>query len=232
MTYYRMFADREEAAEALALSLDSYRGRNPLILAIPRGAVPMGSLIAERLQGELDLILVHKLGAPFDPECAVGAIDETGWAYLDPSLPEGMSKGFLLEQVKAQQLEALRKRRADYTPFLQPVDPRGRIAIVVDDGLATGSTMIAALHAVRARDPAELICAVPVAAADSLDKVRPLADKVVCLYATPQFGAVSLYYARFGQVEDAEVADILRRSRLRRNSGHGSGRGNAEGARP
>lgn len=216
MAPLRMFADREEAAGMLAQRLAEYRGRNPLVLAIPRGAVPMGKVLAERLQGELDLVLVHKLGAPFDPEYALGAIDETGRVYLDPDLPEGMEDGFSLEQVKTRQLEALRKRRADYTPFMQAIDPRGRVAIVVDDGLATGATMIAALNATRAREPAELICAVPVAATQSLEKVRPLADQVVCLHATPHFGAVSLYYRQFRQVEDADVTAILQTLHRRR----------------
>lgn len=209
------FRDREDAAAALAGRLLAYRGRNPLILAIPRGAVPMGDVLAERLQGELDVVLVHKLSAPFDPEYAVGAIDETGRVHLDPALPPHVANGFLMEQAKAQQHEALRKRRADYTPILQPVDPRGRIVIIVDDGLATGATMVAALHMVRTHEPAELICAVPVAAAASLEKVAALADKVVCLQTPPDFRAVSLHYLHFAQVEDAEVADILRRRRGR-----------------
>ncbi|MES2534820.1 MAG: phosphoribosyltransferase family protein [Pseudomonadota bacterium] len=203
------FADRIDAAERLATRLHEYQGRNPLILAIPRGAVPMASVLAQRLGGELDVVLVHKLGAPFDPEFAIGAIDETGWTYLSPDIEGSVGTSTLIERVKTRQLEALKKRRAQYTPFMHPVDPRGRIVIVVDDGLATGATMIAALHAVRAREPAELVCAVPVAASDSLEKIFPLADKVVCLHASPHFGAVSEYYRHFTAVEDEEVIRIL-----------------------
>ncbi|HVL75738.1 MAG TPA: phosphoribosyltransferase family protein [Noviherbaspirillum sp.] len=213
MAPHRMFADRNDAAEALARQLSEYHGRKPLVLAIPRGAVPMGSILAERLQGELDLVLVRKLGSPIDPEYAIGAIDETGWVYIQPEAPDIMTSGPLLEQIKADELAILKKRRADYTPFMPAIDAKDRVAIVVDDGLATGATMIAALHATRAREPAELVCAVPVAATSSLEKVRPLADKVVCLYDTEYFGAVSLYYNRFTQVSDAEVAAILARRR-------------------
>ncbi len=205
----RIFADRIEAAEQLAEHLQEYRGRHPLILAIPRGAVPMGKVLAERLDGELDIVLVHKLGAPFDPEFAIGAIDEAGWVYLSPAIEENEEASDLIARIKSQQLAALKKRRALYTPSMHPIDPQGRITIVVDDGLATGATMIAALHAVRARKPAELVCAVPVAASDSLDKIIPLADKVVCLFAPSHFGAVSQFYWRFPAVEDEDVTRIL-----------------------
>jgi len=213
-----MFSDREDAARALAQRLAEYRGRNPLILAIPRGAVPMGEVLADSLQGELDLVLVHKIGAPFDPEYAVGAIDESGWSCLDPAAVAHVGGPAVFEEARNRQLAALKKRRARYTPFMQPIDPKGRIAIVVDDGLATGATMIAALHAVRAREPLELVCAVPVAAGDSLEKVAALADRVVCLHPASQFGAVSHYYARFVQVEDDEVTAILKRQRAARGA--------------
>lgn len=204
------FADRAEAAEALALALDAYRGRNPLILAIPRGAVPMGKILAERLNGQLDIVLVRKLGAPFNPECAIGAIDETGWIYLNPYAQEAGEMNGFIEREKSRQLALLKARRAQYTPLRHPVDPAGRIAIVVDDGLATGATMIAALHAVRARKPAELVCAVPVAAPDSLARAASFADQVVCLQTPENFAAVSQFYRHFTQVEDDEVTRILR----------------------
>ena len=205
------FESRIDAARRLAQALASYKGRNPLVLAIPRGAVEMGRVLADALEGELDVVLVRKLGAPYSAEFAVGAIDETGWAYVaDYARSAGADEAYLEREQRAQ-LELLRKRRAQYTPHRPPIDPKGRIAIVVDDGLATGATMIAALHAVRARQPERLVCAVPVAAPDSLELVRPYCDEVVCLEAPPEFFAVGQFYREFRQVEDEEVVELLAR---------------------
>jgi predicted phosphoribosyltransferase len=210
-----VFANRAEAAEMLAFHLLEYKGRRPLILAIPRGAVPMGKVIADLLLGELDIVLVHKLSAPFNPERAIGAIDETGWTYIGPFSEEfieefGETESYL-EEERARQLQALKQRRELYTPLKQAIDPRGRIAIIVDDGVATGATMIAALHAVREKQPAELICATPVASAQSLEYIRPLADKVCCLHASTNFFAVQQFYRDYPQVEDDEVIRLLSR---------------------
>ena len=209
-----VFRDRIDAAEQLADALSGYLGRHPLVLAIPRGAVPMGRVIAQRLGGELDVVLVRKLRAPFSPEFAVGAIDETGWAYIAPHAQQAGADARYLDEEKAAQLETLRKRRASYTPHRAPIDPKDRVAIVVDDGLATGATMIAALHAVRARGPARLVCAVPVGAPDSVEAVRPFADEIVCLDTPWDFGAVGRFYRNFDQVEDDEVIALLRESGL------------------
>ena len=203
------FADRLDAAEQLAKALQAYRGRHPLILAIPRGAVPMGHLIAQRLDGDLDVVLVRKLRAPGSPEFAVGSVDESGWAYVAPHARAAGANAAYIEQEKHHQIETLRERRRRYTPGRPPIDPAGRVAIVVDDGLATGATMIAALHAVRARKPATLVCAVPVASTDSLALVRPLADEVVCLDAPEDFYAVGQFYRVFDQVEDEEAIRLL-----------------------
>ena len=203
------FRDRADAAGKLAVALHAYRGKNPLVLAIPRGAVPMGRVLAAELGGELDLVLVRKLRAPDSPELAVGAIDESGWIYVaDYARSVGADEAYLQKE-KNLQLETLRRRRAQYTPQRAPHDAAERIAIVVDDGLATGATMIAALHSVRAKKPARLICAVPVAAPESLEKVRPYADEVVCLATPREFHAVSQFYDAFPQVEDEEVVKLL-----------------------
>lgn len=204
-----VFEDRTDAARQLVAALARYRGKNPLVLAIPRGAVPMGRLIADALGGELDVVLVRKLGAPGNPEFAVGAVDEAGWEYIaDYAAEIGASKTYLAEEADAQ-LATMRARRATYTPARAPIDPAGRIVIVVDDGLATGATMMAALHSVRARGPKRLVCAVPVAAPESLEKVRPHADEVVCLDTPAAFHAVGQFYRTFGQVEDREVVAAL-----------------------
>jgi putative phosphoribosyl transferase len=203
------YADRIDAAERLADALHDYRGRDPLILAIPRGALPMGRLIAERLQGELDVVLVRKLRSPFSAEYAIGAVDESGWTYVAPhAQAAGASKRYL-EDEKQEQLAVLRERRQRYTPGRGATDPAGRIAIVVDDGLATGSTMLAALHAVRARQPARLVCAVPVASSEALALVRPYADELICLQTPPDFYAVGQFYRSFPQVDDEEAIALL-----------------------
>lgn len=218
---FTAFADRIEAARRLAAALAGYRGKNPLLLAIPRGAVQMGRVIADELDGELDVVLVRKLRAPFSPEFAVGAIDETGWAYIAPHAHRAGATDKYLEQEQHAQLELLKKRRALYTPGRPPVDPAGRIAMVVDDGLATGATMIAALHSVRVKNPARLVCAVPVASPDSLELVRAYADDVVCLHAPEIFFAVGQFYRSFPQVEDEEVAALLRTKTITREARHG-----------
>lgn len=207
----RIFDSRLDAGRRLAKALAQYRGRNPLVLAIPRGAVAMGATIARELHGELDVVLVKKLRAPHSPEFAVGAVDETGWTYIaDHAAVSGATEAYLAKE-KAAQLELLRRRRAQYTPARESADPAGRIAIVVDDGIATGASMIAALHSVRARKPARLVCAVPVAAPESLENIRPYADEVVCLEAPEEFHAVGQFYREFAQVEDDEVVALLAR---------------------
>ena len=210
-----IFRDRIDAGERLATALALWRGRRPLVLAIPRGAVPMGAILAERLEGDLDVVLTRKLGAPGNAEFAIGAVDETGWRYLAPYAASAGGTREYIESEAAAQLETMRRRRAQYTPARPPIDPKGRIAIVVDDGLATGATMITALHAVKSKQPQRLICAVPVASEDAIENVRPYADEVVCLDAAQDFFAISQCYLSFPQVSDDEVVAILRASARR-----------------
>jgi putative phosphoribosyl transferase len=204
------FDDRNDAARQLADALRKYRGRNPLVLAIPRGAVPMGRIVADALEGELDVVLVKKLTAPSSGELAVGSVDESGWTYVaDYARDMGVDDEYL-EEEKRVQLDVLKRRRTLYTPWRRPIDPAGRVVIVIDDGLATGATMIAALHAVRSRKPATLVCAVPVASPDSLARVESLADEIVCLETPIGFHAVGQFYLAFDQVSDDTVTRILR----------------------
>jgi putative phosphoribosyl transferase len=203
------FNSREHAAELIAERLRvSYKNKNPLVLAVPRGAVPMAKIIADALGGELDVVLVHKLTHPEQAELAIGAIDENGNAFvadwatdLDP---------IYLEAEKARQLEVLRRRRAAYTPLRAPIDPHGRIVIVVDDGIATGSTMTAALRAIHARKPKKLVGAVAVASPDAARAMLHECDAMVCLNVPADFFAVGQFFNNFDQVTDDEVIAILK----------------------
>jgi putative phosphoribosyl transferase len=217
------FYDRAEAARLLGEALSVWRGRNPLVLAVPRGAVPMGKIVAERLDGELDVVLTRKLRAPGNPEFAIGAVDESGWANVENrAWSTGATDDYMKREV-AEQMATMRRRRAQYTGVAPAIDPRGRIVIVVDDGLATGSTMIAALHALRARQPARLICAVPVAPPETVRKVARYCDEIVCLEQPEPFYAVGEFYRHFPQVEDDEVIDALRAARAAALKADGDG---------
>lgn len=203
-----LFDDRIDAARQLAKRLAHYKGTHPQVLAIPRGAVPMGRVIADALDGDLDVVLVRKLRSPFNPEFGIGAIDESGSYHLSPEAAYAGGSPEYLEREKALQLAQIRERRAQWS-MRPPIDPKGRVVIVVDDGLATGVTMTAALRFLRERGPRRLVCAVPVASRQGLQMAEELADEVVVLAVPEPFQAVSLFYRSFPQVEDDEVVQLL-----------------------
>lgn len=202
------YLDRMQAADVLARALARHGDCHPLVLAIPRGAVPMGLRLAQALGGELDLVPVRKLGAPGQPELAIGALDGDGSLTRSPGL-EAMADERWIAQEAERQRQLLAMRIARYRTNRPPIDPAKRIVIVVDDGLATGATMRAALGWVRRRAPSWLVCAVPVAEAESLDALAGLADEIVCPKRTRALFAVSQFYLRFPQVEDDEVIAAL-----------------------
>jgi predicted phosphoribosyltransferase len=206
-----MFENREQAAHLLAQRFLAYQGANPLVLAIPRGGVPMGRIVADALGGELDVVLVHKLGAPGNPEFAIGAVDESGQVILNEAAQSSYISSEYLEREVQEQLARLRQRRASYAR--PPVQPMGRAVIVVDDGVATGTTLLAALSALRRQKPARLMAGIGVAPFDTAERLRAAVDELVCLETPEAFFAVSQFFAYFPQVSDEEVIAALKGGR-------------------
>ncbi len=206
-----MFQDRAAAALLLARNLAEYRGQNPLILAIPRGAVPMGETIARQLGGELDIALVHKIGAPSNPEFAIGAVSESGDIIESEGFSHASEK--IIQQLAQSEISALKKKRECYSPFASPVDPEGRVVILVDDGIATGHTMRAAVELIRRRKPKKIIVCSPVASPAAVTQLGRIADQVVILYAPLSFHSVGQFYKEFPQVTDEEVVRSLKMRR-------------------
>lgn len=204
-----MFRDRLDAASQLSDRLWEFRGYDPLILAIPRGGVPMGKVLADQLQGDLDVVLVRKLPAPGRPEYAIGAIDEVGRRYVTQVAERSFSRAHV-EKAATEQRALLEKRRDLYSRVRQPADPLGRYVIIVDDGSATGSTMEAALAVTRLREPSLLVAALGAAPPKAIGKLQSVADRVECIATRADFFAVGQFYEQFPQVSDDEVIALLK----------------------
>ncbi len=209
------FEDRSDAGRRLAEALRHLRGSDPVVLALPRGGVPVGFEIARALGAPLDVVLVRKIGAPSQPELAAGAV-------VDGEEPElvvneeivaalGVPQEYLRREA-ARQLEEIERRRRVYLEGRAPVSVAGRTAIVVDDGVATGATMRAALRAVRRRGPRRLVLATPVAAPEAIADLRSEVDEVVCLSMPAYLGGIGAAYDDFHQLGDEEVRELLARA--------------------
>jgi predicted phosphoribosyltransferase len=206
-----MFRDRIDAGRQLAARLKTREFRNPLVLAIPRGGVAIGAALAEELNAELDVVLSRKLRAPIQPELAIGAVSEGGEVHLNGYAEEALGIGpAYVEKERRHQLDEIARRKKLFRQVRPKTDAAGRSVIVTDDGIATGSTMIAALQSLRAQKPYEVIVAVPVASPDRLVEVCRWCDELVCLLAPDDFFAIGQFYRNFDQVDDKEVAELLR----------------------
>lgn len=209
------FRNRTEAGRRLVGALTAYRGQDVVVLALPRGGVPVAAEVAAALDAPLDLVLVRKIGAPFHEELAMGAVADAAGPPCTVRNEDVIAMlgvdNETFDAVRAGQLEEIERRRRAYLGDRSRAAVEGRIAIVVDDGVATGATTRAALRAVRRQGPAKLVLAVPVAPTDTLAELRSEADDVVCLEAHPAFGAIGYYYADFRQLSDQDVRTILAR---------------------
>ena len=204
-----LFRDRRDAGRALAARLERYRGWDALVLGLPRGGVVVAAEVARQLDAELDVVVARKLGAPISPEVAIGAVTASERVLNEELIRElDVSEAYLSGVTAVEQREA-RRREAWLRGNRPPPRIAGRSVIVVDDGLATGATMRAAVRSVRKQSPAHLVVAVPVGAREACEALRAEADEVVCLHAPASFGAVGSYYLRFDQTSDDEVRRLL-----------------------
>jgi predicted phosphoribosyltransferase len=208
------FEDRAQAGRQLAQALAHYQDHQPVVLALPRGGVPVAAQVAEALKAPLDLILVRKIGVPMQPELAMGAVADGAKPLIvrneDVIELAGISAAEF-KKVCDEELAEIERRRERYLGGRARAEVEGKTAIVIDDGVATGATTRAALRATRLRKPKKLVLAVPVAPTDSLEAMRKEADDVVCLEDHEMFGAIGYYYADFRQTSDQEVIATLAR---------------------
>ncbi|HZO82475.1 MAG TPA: phosphoribosyltransferase family protein [Candidatus Binataceae bacterium] len=207
-----MFADREEAGRLLAAELASFKGADTVVLAIPRGGLPVARQVADALGAPLDIVVVRKLGAPGEPELGIGAVVDGDHprAIFNQAVIEhlGVRDSYIQAEIE-RQLKEIKRRETAYRGGRAPVALTGRTVIVIDDGIATGSSVRAALRGVRRLKPARLVLAVPVAPAETIEALRGDADEIICLATPPDFFAVGQFYRDFHQIDDDEVARIL-----------------------
>jgi putative phosphoribosyl transferase len=207
------FMNRAMAGRELALLLQIYRGRDDIVvLALPRGGVPVAFEVAHKLAAPLDVMLVRKLGTPGQPELAMGAIASGDVVVANEEIPPQLSDAGRMVSVMAAERQELHRRENLYREGRNALDLDNHLAILVDDGAATGSTMQAAVRAVRKLGAREIVVALPVAAVEAYEKLRPEAERVVCINTPMSFAAVSCWYEDFGEVSDAEVCNLLTRA--------------------
>jgi putative phosphoribosyl transferase len=206
----RVYRDRRDAGQRLAAALDDYTNRPDVqVFAIPRGGVPVAYEVAKQLMAPLDVVVVRKLGLPFQPELAMGAIASGGVRVLNPDVVELGVPTRVIDAVASRELKELARRERAYRGQSPALDPKGHTVIVVDDGLATGSTMRAAIASVRDRGAASVVVAVPVGASSTCNEIAREADRLVCPLRPPDFLGVGAWFADFSQTTDEEVRELL-----------------------
>ncbi|MGZ3748251.1 MAG: phosphoribosyltransferase [Pseudobdellovibrionaceae bacterium] len=206
-----MLKDREEAARLLLKRLIKYKGQNPLVLGIPRGAMPMAQIIAEGLGGELNAVLIHKIPAPNQPELAIGSVGLSGKIYRLPLIDLYEIPESYVQQAAHQQVEILKKRQERF--HLAPLSCKNRVAIIVDDGIATGATVRGAIDEIRQLKPQKLVLAAGVVAKSTVEEIRGKVDELITLAEPEYFYAVSQFFEDFSQVTDEEVVEILKNAK-------------------
>ena len=210
----RLFPDRTEAGRLLAARLEKYAGKpDMIVLALPRGGVPVAYEVARALHAPMDVFVVRKLGIPGQEELAMGAVATGGVRVLNDQVVRGLGiPDYVIDAVVDWETEELKRRERVYRGDRPPPGVRGRTVILVDDGLATGSTMLAAVRALRQQGPARIVVAVPVASPDTCELLKAHVDEVVCAATPEPFYAVGLWYRDFSQTTDEEVRELLQRA--------------------
>ena len=209
-----LFQDRTDAGRELAAKLHDYADRSDVVvLALPRGGVPVAAVVAEELNAPLDVFVVRKLGVPYQPELAMGALATGGVRVLNEDVVRMLNiSDDVIDQVTMREQQELERRERDYRGDRPPLDVRGRTVMLIDDGLATGSTMRAAVEALREQGPAKIVVAVPVGAAETCEEMQNQADEAICARAPEPFHAVGMWYDDFSQTTDEEVHELLEKS--------------------
>ncbi len=208
-----IFNDRHQAGEQLAEALEAYRGREPLILAVPRGGITVAAPVWERLGGDLDLIITRKIGAPYQPELAIGAVTGDGFIMVNDQLVSRLNvdEAYIKKTAESEKKEIERRLKLYRGDYPLP-SPDNRLVILIDDGVATGYTLLAALRSLQEKNPARLVLAVPVGPPDTFDRLAGEVDELVYLEAPAHFAAVGQFYRNFNQVGDSEVISILKKA--------------------
>ena len=216
-----IFHNRIHAGELLAEKLSRFCNQNPLILGIPRGALPIAEVLQRKLGGDLDVILVHKVGAPDHPEFAIGSISEWGDIYRSSAIEDYQISAHYFEEAARGELNHLKARRQMYSPLLKPIHAKDRTVLLVDDGIATGATILSAIRAVRFMSPKKIICVAPVISKGAMELIKNEADEVLVLDQPEEFHSISQFYEDFSQVSDQEVIRILKSHFLKKEKNVG-----------